>query len=286
MATYTTNMGLKKPAGDENMNIGDINGNMDDIDAAITNDRKGIAIISKGNTHAAISSGQYVYVHNHSTLPDGLYKATSAISANGTLSTSNLSSVSSGGFNDVLTLLAAKVNTTDRVIIDRNRNTSLADCNEVTDPGMYRLISSTANRPSEISYGILIHIVSNDYINQLVINTSGSILMFRGKSSGSWTAWRRVVTVDDILNFVNKTDTTQAVSLDSETRFYVYFNGNTSGGTKPWSNGNNGHLITFVRDSSNTVLQFAKAQSATDFKIYMRLKNAGTWGAWKSITFT
>ena len=182
--------------------------------------------------------------------------------------------------------IAARVLTSGRVVIDRNSNASLADCNEITSPGMYRLISTTANRPSDISYGILYHMMSNDYVSQLVINTAGSILMFRGKSSGSWTAWRRVVTVDDILNFVNKTDTTQAVSLDSETRFYVYFNGNNSGGTKPWSNGNNGHLITFVRDSSNTVLQFAKAQSATDFKIYMRLKNSGTWGAWKSITFT
>ena len=184
------------------------------------------------------------------------------------------------------TAIAARVLTSGRVMIDRNANASLADCNEVTLPGLYRLISSTSNRPSEISYGILIHIVSNDYLNQLVINTSGSILMFRGKSGGSWTAWRRVVTVDDIMSFINNTGLTQVINLDTETRFYVYFNGSSSGGTKPWSNNNNGHLITFVRDSSNTVLQFAKMQSATDFKIYMRLKNSGTWGAWKSITFT
>ena len=34
MASYTTNLNLKKPAGSENVAIGDINNNMDAIDAA------------------------------------------------------------------------------------------------------------------------------------------------------------------------------------------------------------------------------------------------------------
>lgn len=37
MATYTTNLNLKKPDGDENMNVLDINGNMDLLDAAFGN---------------------------------------------------------------------------------------------------------------------------------------------------------------------------------------------------------------------------------------------------------
>ena len=35
MATYTTNLNLKKPAGSENVSIGDINNNMDTIDSAV-----------------------------------------------------------------------------------------------------------------------------------------------------------------------------------------------------------------------------------------------------------
>lgn len=35
MASYTTNLNLKKPAGSENVSIGDINNNMDIIDSAI-----------------------------------------------------------------------------------------------------------------------------------------------------------------------------------------------------------------------------------------------------------
>lgn len=60
-----------------------------------------IAIVSTGNTHIAITSGQYVYVRNHSSLSEGLYTAISNISANATLSTSNLLSVSQGGLNSL-----------------------------------------------------------------------------------------------------------------------------------------------------------------------------------------
>ena len=68
---------------------------------AIANLQDGLAIVANGNTHAAITSGQFVYVRNHSTLADGLYKATAAIATNGTLSTSNLTADSSGGLNDL-----------------------------------------------------------------------------------------------------------------------------------------------------------------------------------------
>lgn len=61
----------------------------------------GMAILSNGNTHAEIISGQYVYVRNHSTLADGLYKATADIDANGTLSINNVEAVSNGGFNEL-----------------------------------------------------------------------------------------------------------------------------------------------------------------------------------------
>lgn len=58
-----------------------------------------IAIVAYGNTHPAISSGQFVYVKNHSSLTDGLYRAKAAIATNGALSTSNLTADGSGGLN-------------------------------------------------------------------------------------------------------------------------------------------------------------------------------------------
>lgn len=84
------------------------NTNSDNLAAAIrsipqpdTVTPESIAIVANGNTHGAITSGQYVYVRGHATLEEGLYTATAAIAANSTLSTSNLTAVSGGGLNDV-----------------------------------------------------------------------------------------------------------------------------------------------------------------------------------------
>ena len=111
MATQTTNLGLTKPAGTDKIRIAQINGNMDILDtkigsvgdtalqAQVSAIENGIAIVSVGNAHAAISSGQFVYVRNHGTLPEGLYTANSAIAANATLSASNVTSTSAGGLN-------------------------------------------------------------------------------------------------------------------------------------------------------------------------------------------
>ena len=68
-------------------------------ESAVSAIRNSIAIVASGNTHGAITAGQYVYVHSHSSLSEGLYIASTNISANGTLSTSNLTAVSGGGLN-------------------------------------------------------------------------------------------------------------------------------------------------------------------------------------------
>lgn len=67
----------------------------DDIAAV----QDGMAIISDGDIHPSIASGQAVYVKNHSSLANGLYWARSAIGTNVTLSTSNLAADANGGFN-------------------------------------------------------------------------------------------------------------------------------------------------------------------------------------------
>lgn len=91
-------------------------GDMDNLDTQATNlvgaanelkgslnsNESAIAIISNGNTHIAISEGQYVYVKNHSTISEGLYKAKTAIAANATLTlNTNIESVSKGAVNDL-----------------------------------------------------------------------------------------------------------------------------------------------------------------------------------------
>ena len=116
MATYTSHYNLTKPEGTERVNIGIINQNMDSIDAqmyknaqSIIANHGGMAIPSNNNTHAAVSSGQYVYVYNHSSLAEGMYVAKSAISTNGALSLSNLTAVSNGGLNHVYSTLNSNI---------------------------------------------------------------------------------------------------------------------------------------------------------------------------------
>lgn len=94
---YNENMGAIDDAFGSGFGVGS-NSSVDDELNGLGN---GMAIIANGNTHAAITSGQYVYVRQHGSLSEGLYKATSNISANGTLSGSNLTAVSSGGLNEL-----------------------------------------------------------------------------------------------------------------------------------------------------------------------------------------
>lgn len=118
MATYTTNLNLKKPAQSDKIRIADINNNMDDIDAAfgavgndsvatqIGNLQGALAIVAVGDSHAAVTAGQFVYVRSHETLDAGLYVASSNIAENGALSLSNLTADSSGGLNALNSNLA------------------------------------------------------------------------------------------------------------------------------------------------------------------------------------
>lgn len=132
MATYTPNYNLIKPDYEEPADVAQLNNNADLIDAALAGKQNtltfdttptsgstnpvtsgglyteagnlaaGMAILANNNTHAAIASGQYVYVRGHGSLSEGLYRATANIAANGTLSTSNLTAVSGGGLNAVI----------------------------------------------------------------------------------------------------------------------------------------------------------------------------------------
>lgn len=115
MATQTSNLGLTKPAYSETADIADINNNMDKVDAAVNGVQNGMAILANGNVHSAVTSGQYVYVRNHGTLAEGLYTATTNISTNATLSTSNLTAVPNNGAlntlrDDVTSLNSNKAN--------------------------------------------------------------------------------------------------------------------------------------------------------------------------------
>jgi hypothetical protein len=105
----TTNYGLKQPEYSDDADIADLNYTAGKIDTALGGLGSGLAIVSIGNTHPGITAGQYVYVHDHSTLAEGLYKATVNIGTNGQLGGSNLVTIYSGGLNDLATAINSKL---------------------------------------------------------------------------------------------------------------------------------------------------------------------------------
>ena len=105
MAITTSNLGLRKPAKTDYVNVTtDLNGNMDIIDSSVNATEKAVANISNGDTHVAVVAGEYLYVRNHSSLSEGLYIATASIAQNGTLTSSNVTAITRGLGGQVTTL--------------------------------------------------------------------------------------------------------------------------------------------------------------------------------------
>ena len=72
-----------------------------------------IAIVIDGDTAPqAITSGQYLFIKNHSTLANGGYHATADIASGGTVSSSNVSADPDGIVNALRTEMADTIETT------------------------------------------------------------------------------------------------------------------------------------------------------------------------------
>jgi len=150
--------------------------------------KNGIAIVSTGNTHIAITSGQYVYIQDHGTLAEGLYKATSNISANGTLSSSNVTAAG----NALNTL-------NSNIAIPRSQISSApSDLNDATVTGIYLYNLSTLHTPTN-DYG-LCFVVSNNNTSssgsawnyQYAMPTNGGLYFRRQINRGAWTSWEEL----------------------------------------------------------------------------------------------
>lgn len=79
--------------------VGD-KGGLNKLNSSISAIDSSLAIVADGDTHIALTTGQYIYVKNHNTLAEGLYTANSSIGQNVALTTSNVTTVGSkGGLN-------------------------------------------------------------------------------------------------------------------------------------------------------------------------------------------
>ena len=158
----------------------------------IDNLQDALAIIANDNTHAAIGAGQYVYVRGHATLAEGMYKATSAISANAALSSGNLTAVTGGGLN--------ALNSESIVPMAENIIPANADFNDYSTAGVYRVASDSIGQTIQnIPYyasGKLIVIArttSTTYTTQIWIpSTSAQRMFVRNHNAGSFSAWKEL----------------------------------------------------------------------------------------------
>lgn len=188
MASNTTNYSLVKPAYSDTADIGTINDNMDAIDRALQALAAGEAIVSKNNTHGVISAGQYVYVHNHGTLPEGLYTANSSIVANAALSLSNLTAVSGGGLNALKGQLGNFTN------ISGNDIMAGEDLNNLTESGVYS-VSSALNSPFSTGAYVTVVVVrysTSNLVTQICMSVTSNKIFFRRRHEGTWYGWNQM----------------------------------------------------------------------------------------------
>ena len=170
----TSNLDLVKPAGTDHALISVINSNMDKVDAyagkvntSLAGVEDGLAIVATGNTHAAITAGQFVYVKEHNTLPEGLYTASSNIAANATLSTTNLTADSKGGLNALSDQIANLISFTDYTV-----STNEYGLANITLGANYRSEKVISAMSIEDWFGITVIVppTNNVYINVIVWN--------------------------------------------------------------------------------------------------------------------
>lgn len=147
----------------------------------------GLAIVATGNVHPAIANGQFVYVKGHSSLAEGLYRATAAIGTNATLSTSNLTADGSGGLN----ALKGEVDSLNSNLWKQYGTNFTGDTNTLVDNGV-GYCNGASNTPTGAGNGtIIVFRASNIITLQLYLpyNATTIYRRFTSNSGGTWTAW-------------------------------------------------------------------------------------------------
>ena len=150
----------------------------------------GLAVVANGNTHSAITKGQYVYIKNHLSLADGLYTANDNIDTNGALS--GKVTAASGGLNALksnVDTLNSKFTAFQMHYLNKSTD-DLDNLYNTSDSGLYVTGGSTLNAP--VSYAPLLIIAYNGTCGQTLF--SGSYLYYRERKGNPavWSVWRRV----------------------------------------------------------------------------------------------
>ncbi len=200
IGTWDSTQVVQVTVGEE---LEDLSKNQDSINSSISAIDSSLAIIADGDTHIAITSGQYVYVKNHNILTEGLYTANSAIGANVALTTSNLTSVSNsnGGFNKInsnITTINSSIATINSNITTINgklvafEDLNGGNMNSITGLRFGR-VRNSSNMPSGVSDGSFLSFDNGGIGLQLLQKAGiGDDLYFR-QHFGGWSSWKKIV---------------------------------------------------------------------------------------------
>lgn len=268
----TTNLDLVKPLGTDHALISQINGNMDKIDAYAGNVNSslnslgdGLAIIANGDTHVAITTGQFVYVRGHNMLTEGLYTATTNIAANVALTANNLSADASGGLN----VLNSRTTTQEMLS---------GDLNNVGEGQVYAS-GTTTNRPVYAPFIVKTYDYGTNGKAQIAFKRdSADYMYFRVCNGGTWYAWQQLA-LNSNLNSKFETEIASNTNLNNLTSPGIYYSPSASV-TNSLSNcpdtGYNFTMIVMTKGSGNTTQVIYWNGNA----IFSRTTVSGTFGGW------
>lgn len=198
MAATTTVLGLLKPAYSDDSDIGDINGNMDLIDAE--------AAKVRGNVVADYDSAQ-TYAVGDLCLHDGnLEKCNTPISSPEAWNASHWTQVTIAG---ELTALNGKPTVTPTVV-------SGVDLNTITTTGTYILNGNITNSPYG-NYGYLTVVANglNNDLAQYYTNSNTADTYVRRRYSNTWSNWEKLALDSTLNNKISMSTYSNIASGDS-----------------------------------------------------------------------
>ena len=200
----STNLGLYLPTREDYISVKrDLSDNYEIIDESAGMLEKGIAIVVDGDTAPrAISSGDYLFIKNHSTLATGGYHATANIANGAAVTSSNTASDDKGVANTINGDIISLNNKTNYKTIQEfvfnqlNSNgekSTLSPSSYPTVPGVYRTITSFAGLPSGANvYGALIIFNAGTYWVHIYVNAVHEFYFAYMGSAGTPTTWRKM----------------------------------------------------------------------------------------------
>lgn len=303
----TQNLDLVKPAGTDHALISVINQNFDKIDnfAGKTNTslagvQDGIAIVSNGDTHAAIASGQFVYVKNHGSLAEGLYRATAAIATDAALSTSNLAADSSGGMN----ALKAEIDTANGNLGNLRQqdgtiiNVGNADLNNRKITSFVYVGGSGSNLPVSGTGGyVTTYALSDSLVKQEFFAVDSNRTFVRYLRNGSWSNWEEQALASNLVTYVvdepavtSSGDGTKTYTVTKSGLYLILVRGNAStASTAPTVTITDGSGVTATQGGSvgGSVFIYKLAQLGANAQITVKVTNftgSGTYNNYSRIT--